>query len=113
MQDRPNNLADLVSHRPDRLVVTTQLGQESPKNRLEVTALGAHGGVSHLAEHAANIAVAFGAAAGIVLTRRFLGSRADSHPRSQLSARREGCGGWPDFSHDRLCCLGADARHFY
>src|SRR5437764_7935263 len=108
MQNIPKDDSDFVGHGPDGLVVTEPY-HELPENHLQVAPLGADGSLGHLAQHAADIAVAFGTATGVVLAGRFLHAGANSDPAGEVGGRLEGSSHGTQFGEDLLRGFRADS----
>src|SRR5260370_17444071 len=86
---------------PDGPVIA-QLGQESSKQVLKVTALLFHCCLGRLRQQSPHIPVSLGTARAMILFRAHIASRTHPHPGSELTRRWESLTIHPNSSHHLL-----------
>lgn len=106
VQDLPDDLAEAVSQRPDRLQVT-EPGQQSPEERLRVASVLLRGRLGGLAEDTSQVA----AMARAVVLGALVAARADADPGAQPIRDWKGLCLRTDFDRDLLSRIDAQARH--
>ncbi len=110
MQNLPDQTAQAVGNGPDRALVA-ETRQQTTEHGLEMAAVFLDRGVGRLIENAAQVAVAFGGVAAMVLFRAFVLSGAGANPGAQLRGGGERGRFHAHFGNHLLRRVGAETGH--